>query len=34
MKIALGADRPGKPLLDIIAAHLAGRPDIEATDLS
>ncbi len=34
MKIALGADSAGKPLLDVIAAHLAGRPDIEVTDLS
>lgn len=34
MKIALGADSAGKPLLDVIAAHLAGRPNIEVTDLS
>ena len=34
MKIALGADSAGKPLLDVIAAHLSGRPDIEVTDLS
>ncbi len=34
MKIVLGADRAGKPLLDVIAAHLAGKPDIEVTDLS
>ncbi|EMS95649.1 ribose-5-phosphate isomerase B [Agrobacterium tumefaciens str. Cherry 2E-2-2] len=34
MKIALGADSAGKPLLDVIAAHLAGRPDIEVADLS
>ncbi len=34
MKIALGADSAGKPLLDVIAAHLAGRPNIEITDLS
>ncbi|MBP0581293.1 RpiB/LacA/LacB family sugar-phosphate isomerase [Labrys sp. LIt4] len=34
MKIALGADSAGKPLLDVIAAHLANRPDLEVTDLS
>ena len=34
MKIALGADSAGKPLLDIIAAHLALRPDLAVTDLS
>ncbi|WP_421404516.1 RpiB/LacA/LacB family sugar-phosphate isomerase [Agrobacterium fabrum] len=34
MKIALGADSAGKPLLEVIAAHLSGRPDIEVTDLS
>lgn len=34
MKIALGADSAGKPLLDVIAAHLASRPDLEVTDLS
>ncbi len=34
MKIALGADSAGKPLLDVIATHLAGRPDIEVADLS
>ncbi|QTK80496.1 RpiB/LacA/LacB family sugar-phosphate isomerase [Agrobacterium tumefaciens] len=34
MKIALGADSAGKPLLDVIAAHLSGRSDIEVTDLS
>jgi len=34
MKIALGADSAGKPLLDVIAAHLATRPGIEVVDLS
>ena len=34
MKIALGADGAGKPLLDVIAAHLAGRPDVTVADLS
>ena len=34
MKIALGADSVGKPLLDVIAAHLARRPELTVTDLS
>jgi ribose 5-phosphate isomerase B len=34
MKIAIGADSAGKPLLDVIAAHLAGKPGIEVSDLS
>jgi ribose 5-phosphate isomerase B len=34
MKIVLGADNAGKPLLDVIAAHLAARPDLEITDVS
>ncbi|PYE46868.1 ribose 5-phosphate isomerase B [Rhizobium sp. PP-F2F-G20b] len=34
MKIAIGADSAGKPLLDVIAKHLATRDDIEVTDLS
>jgi ribose 5-phosphate isomerase B len=34
MKIALGADGAGKPLLDVIANHLAARPEHEVTDLS
>ena len=34
MKIALGADSAGKPLLDVIAAHLAKRGDVEVVDLS
>ena len=34
MKIALGADGVGKALLDVIAAHLAKRPDLTVADLS
>src|SRR5882757_3171840 len=34
MKIAIGADSAGKPLLDVIAAHLAGKADVAVTDLS
>ena len=34
MKVALGADSAGKPLLDVIAAHLARRSDLTVTDLS
>ena len=34
MKIALGADSAGKPLLDVIAAHLAKRSDLTVADLS
>lgn len=34
MKIALGADGVGKSLLDVIAAHLAKRPDLTVADLS
>lgn len=34
MKIAIGADSAGKPLLDVIAAHLAARQGIEVSDLS
>ena len=34
MKIAIGADSAGKPLLDVIAAHLAGKQGIEISDLS
>ena len=34
MKIAIGADSAGKPLLDVIAAHLAGKRDVEVSDLS
>jgi RpiB/LacA/LacB family sugar-phosphate isomerase len=34
MKIVLGADSAGKPLLDVIAAHLAGKAGLEVTDMS
>lgn len=34
MKIVLAADSAGKPLLDIIAAHLATKKDVEVVDLS
>jgi ribose 5-phosphate isomerase B len=34
VKIVIGADSAGKPLLDVIAAHLAGKRDIEVADLS
>ena len=34
MRIALGADGAGKPLLDVIAAHLAGRSGLDVVDLS
>lgn len=34
MKIVLGADSAGKPLLDVISAHLAKRPEHEIVDLS
>jgi ribose 5-phosphate isomerase B len=34
MKVALGADSVGKPLLDVIAAHLARRSDVTVADLS
>lgn len=34
MKIVLGADSAGKPLLDVIHAHLRTRPDLTVTDLS
>ena len=34
MRIVLGADSAGKPLLDVIAAHLKGRPELEVRDLS
>ncbi|WP_104663021.1 D-erythrulose-4-phosphate isomerase [Ensifer adhaerens] len=34
MKIAIGADSAGKPLLDVIAAHLGSRSDVEVVDLS
>jgi D-erythrulose 4-phosphate isomerase len=34
MKIVIGADSAGKPLLDVIAAHLAAKSDVEVADLS
>jgi ribose 5-phosphate isomerase B len=34
MKIAIGADSAGKPLLDVIAKHLATKSDLEVNDLS
>jgi RpiB/LacA/LacB family sugar-phosphate isomerase len=34
MKIAIGADSAGKPLLDVIAAHLAPKPGVTVSDLS
>ncbi len=34
MRIAIGADQAGKPLLDVIAAHLATKPGVEVIDLS
>ena len=34
MKIALGADSAGKPLLDVVAAHLQKRAGVTVTDLS
>ncbi|CAN7618818.1 RpiB/LacA/LacB family sugar-phosphate isomerase [Pararhizobium sp. LjRoot255] len=34
MNIAIGADSAGKPLLDVIAAHLATRPHLKVSDLS
>lgn len=34
MKIAIGADSAGKPLLDVIAKHLATKDDLEVKDMS
>ncbi len=34
MKIALGGDSAGKPLLDVIEAHLRSRPGLAVTNLS
>lgn len=34
MKIAIGADSAGKPLLDVIAAHLATKSELAVNDLS
>ena len=33
MKIALGVDSAGKPLLDVVSAHLNARADVVVTDL-
>jgi D-erythrulose 4-phosphate isomerase len=34
VKIAIGADSAGKPLLDVIAAHLSTKPQLTVSDLS
>lgn len=34
MKIAIGADSAGKPLLDVIEAHLATKADLKVANLS
>ncbi|MEW9804733.1 D-erythrulose-4-phosphate isomerase [Mesorhizobium marinum] len=34
MKIVIGADSAGKPLLDVVAAHLATKPEHQVSDLS
>jgi D-erythrulose 4-phosphate isomerase len=34
MKIAIGADSAGKPLLDVIEAHLAAKKDLVVSNLS
>jgi ribose 5-phosphate isomerase B len=34
MKIALGGDSAGKPLLDVIEAHLRSQPNLAVTNLS
>jgi len=34
MKIALGADSAGKPLLDVVIAHLKSKTDVSIADLS
>lgn len=34
MKIAIGADSAGKPLLDVIAKHLAGKSELSVSDLA
>lgn len=34
MKIALGADSAGKPLIDVIEAHLKTKPNLTVTNLS
>jgi len=34
MKIVIGADGAGKPLLDVIEAHLKSKPELEVDNLS
>ncbi len=34
MKIVLAADSAGKPLLDVIATHLANKPGLKVVDMS
>ena len=34
MKIAIGGDSAGQPLIEVIGKHLATKPGIEVTDLS
>jgi ribose 5-phosphate isomerase B len=34
MKIVIGADSAGKPLLDVVAKHLSGKTGVEVTDVS
>ena len=34
MKVVLAGDSAGKPLIDVIAAHLARRPDVALIDMS
>jgi ribose 5-phosphate isomerase B len=34
MKLVIGADSAGHPLLEVIAKHLASKPDLQVTDFS
>ena len=34
MRIAVGCDDAGQPLLDVVAAHLQAMPDVEVVDFS
>ncbi len=34
MKLVIAADSAGQPLLDVIAKHLAAKPDVEVADYS
>ncbi len=34
MKLVIGADSAGHPLLEVIAKHLATKPDLQVTDVS